>query len=271
MAEVADQALHVSGPCVDEDIDSGPVRENQMDASRGHDDRTDGAQTSSGLRIEALEGLREPAIALVLDRAHEVLGALRIGPLDLLDRAIKVPEDPPHLFFNQAEGGGSEGVNRRLGLFPESFRRQTVSSRHGIAEDRNIGCRDEFGFLRGGIHFPCGSRRRRDDDPMEVLTLLVGHERHSEGELEQDGWLDVLHLPTDPGLRAQAALRQRVRNPIARGGLEPRDVPSTPADGEGHDLLEKVAPGSEEFRLELPDAIRVQGHRGRRRDLELGP
>jgi hypothetical protein len=41
---------------------------------------------------------------------------------------------------------------------------------------------------------------------MKVLALLVGFERHPEGELEEDGGLHVSHLATDPGFRAQAGL-----------------------------------------------------------------
>jgi hypothetical protein len=242
-----------------------------MDAGHGHDDRTDGAQTSLGLRIEALEGLREPSIALALDRAHEVSRAFRIGTLDLFDRPIEVSEDPAHLFLDQTEGRGSERVHRRLRCLPKSVRRQMIRSLDRLAEDRNIGRRDELGFLRGGIRFPGGSRRRRGDHPMEMLTLLIGHERHPEGELEEHGGLDVLHLPTDLGLCPQAVVRRGVTDPIARRGLNPSDVPSTPADGEGHNLLEKIASRGKEFRLELPHAIRVEGHRDRRRDLELGP
>jgi len=160
MAEVAGQAGHVSGPGIDEDVDSGPDGEAQMNAGHGHDDRSDGAQTSPGLGIEALEGLREPSIALALDRVHEIPGAFRIGLLDLLDRPIEVPEDPAHLFFDQAEGRGPEGVDRRLGGFPERVRRQTVCSLDRLGDDRDIGRRAGLGFLRDGIRFPGGSRRR---------------------------------------------------------------------------------------------------------------
>jgi hypothetical protein len=242
-----------------------------MDPGRGHEDRADGAEAGLGLRVETFQGLREPSIALALNRAHEVLGALRIGSLDLLDRLIEVSEDPAHLFLDQAEGRGPEGVDCRLRRFPERVRRQTIGSLDRFTEDRTIGRRDQLVFVRGRIRFPRGSRRRRGDHPMEVLTLLIGHERHSEGELEKHGGLDILHLPTDLGFRPKATLRQGVPDPIARRGLKASDVPSTPVDGDGQDLLEEIAPGSEEFRLELPDAIRVQGHRGRRRDLELGP
>jgi hypothetical protein len=206
MAEVADQACHVSGPWVDEDVDSGPDREAQMDPGHGYDDGADGAQTSPGLRIEPLKGLREPSIALALNRAHEVLGSFRIGMLDLLDRPIEVSEDPAHLFLDQAEDRGLESVDRRLRRLSKSVRRQTIGGLDCLAEDWNIGRRDELGFLRGGIRFPGGSRRRRCDHPVELLTLLIGFERHPEGELEEDGGLQVSHLSTDLGLRAQAGL-----------------------------------------------------------------
>jgi hypothetical protein len=206
MAEVADQAGHVSGPWVDEDVDSGPDREAQMDPGHGYDDRADGAQTSPGLRIEALEGLREPSIALALDRAQEVWGSFWVGPLDLLERPIEVPEDPAHLFFNQPEGRGPEGVDRGFRGFPERFGRQTVRSLDRLGDDRDIGRRAGLGFLRDEIRFPGGSHRGRGDHPMEVLAFLIGFERHPEGELEEDGGLHVSHLSTDLGLRAQAGL-----------------------------------------------------------------
>jgi len=54
------------------------------------------------VRLEALEGFREPAIPLRLDRAHDVPGVRGRGLADLRDRAVEVTEDPADLLL---EGG----------------------------------------------------------------------------------------------------------------------------------------------------------------------
>jgi hypothetical protein len=271
MADFADQAGHVARPRIDEDLDTGSERETQAHAGHRYDDCADGAQTSESLGIEALEGFREPAIPLALNRPHEVLRAFRIGPLDLLDRPIEVSEDPAHLFLDQAEGHGPERVDCGLGRFPQRARRETVSRLERLGDERNLGHGDEIRLRRNRIRVPSGRRYRRDENPMEVLPLLIGHQRHSERELKEDGRVDIVHLAADPGFRAEVALRQSVLNPIARGRFESGDIPTTAADGEGNDLLEEVAARGEEFRSELSHTIGVQGHHEGRGDLELGP
>ena len=271
MTDFTGQPGHVARPRIDEDLDAGSERETQAHTGHRYDDRADGAQTSESLGIEALEGLREPAIPLALNRPHEVLGAFRIGPLDLLDRPIEVSENPAHLFLDQAEGHGPECVECGPGRFPQRVRRETVSRLERLGDERNFGHGDELRFPRNRIRFPCGRRYRRDENPMEVLPLLIGHQRYTERELKEDGRLDIVHLAADPGFRAEVALRQSVLNPIARGRFESSDIPTTAAGGEGNDLLEEVAARGKEFRSELSHTIRVQGHHEGRGDLELGP
>src|SRR5437762_1571613 len=65
--------------------------------------------------------------------------------------------------------------------------------------------------------------------------------------------------------------RQSLLDPPGLRGLEPRDVPATTAHREGEDLLEQVAPGGDELRVELPYPLRVKGHREPRGAVETLP
>ena len=53
--------------------------------------------------LEPLQGLRESAVSLRLDRADDLLRARRGGGADLAHGPVEVPEDPMHFFFQSDE------------------------------------------------------------------------------------------------------------------------------------------------------------------------
>jgi hypothetical protein len=89
-------------------------------------DGADRTQGRNGLRIEALHGLREPAIPLRHDRAEQFLRSVGVGFAQILDRPVEVSEDPAHLLFEEAEAPGAEPVHLSGRDRPEELGREAI-------------------------------------------------------------------------------------------------------------------------------------------------
>src|SRR5437016_13664293 len=102
------------------------MRQSQADAGDRHLDRANGAQGGPRLRIEALEGLRKTAVSLPPDRPQQVLGSIRVGGLDFLDRPIEEAENPADLFLQEMEARGPEGAHRFPGRLTKFLGAETI-------------------------------------------------------------------------------------------------------------------------------------------------
>ncbi len=95
-------------------------------------DGADRTQGCTGLRIEPLHGLGEPAIPLRHDRAEQLWRSVRIGFAELLNRPVEISEDPTHLLFEEPEAPGTESVYLSRGDRSERFGREASAQIDGL-------------------------------------------------------------------------------------------------------------------------------------------
>jgi len=196
------------------------------------------------------------------------LGSIGIRPADLLDRAVEVSEDPPHLFLQESEARGPESVRDIPARFAQHLGRDAIRRLQVRRRaDPVVGNPSWFGS--GRVHLPPSAGGRRDGDLMEGLSFLVGDQRHPEGEEEEHRLLGFLDLSRDASLRGESRLDEGDRDPIRSRVLAAYAVPSTATGDQRDQLLEEVTPRGDELRLELSAPRRIEGQREGRRDFQV--
>src|SRR2546425_2525026 len=264
----ADEAPQPPGPRVEPRVRPRSVRELESEASGRNLDGADRTEGGTGLRIEPLHGLGEAAIPIRHDRAQQLLRSVRIGFAELLDRPVEVSEDPTHLLFEEAEAPSAELAHLSGGDRSKGFGREPIP-RLEIPEMPRGRMWDELLDRPIWVDGPRGLLGRRDRDEMETLAFLVGQERHAECEEPQESVLDCVHVRTHPGLRTQAGVAERARDPFRAGDLVPGRIPQAPTSDDGDEALQEVAARGDQLGPELPAAFRVESQREIRGRFEI--
>ena len=198
MADLAAQATEVTRPGIERPLDRRTAQETKPNSGYGGLDRADRTQRSPCLRIEPFEGLREATVSFSSDGPEQVLGSIGVGGLNLLHRSIEVSEDPTDFLFQELEARRTKTTDRVAAPFSELFRPQAVG-RFQLRRNTCIGGGDEPGVRRDRIDLPCGARVGTDCDKVKLLSLLVRHEGHTEGQQEERRFTGFQDLDMDTG------------------------------------------------------------------------
>jgi hypothetical protein len=256
------------GPGIDRDLGRLATGEMESEMNRGRADHADRAQGCLRFRIETFQGLRQAAIPFRLDRAKQVLRGLRIRFPDRLDRLIEVSEDPTDLLFEEPQARGPEGVDRVASLLAQGGCPEAIGDVEVAGRDRLAGM-DQPRLQGRRIDGPGGAVRGRHGEEVKTFPFLVRREGHPEGQQEEGLFLGLDRVPADHGIRAETRFDQDIRDPVWIPWIMTGRIPSTASAREGHELLEKVAAGSDQLRLEIPAPFRVERDRERRGSLEV--
>lgn len=209
------------------------------------------------MRLEPFQGLGEPSVPLGLDHPdHFVRAGGRTVP-DRLDGPVEVPEDAPHLVLQGGQGALPEGLRRLMHAILECGLRRAVRGFEAVWRSRKRAWDDGLLRKRPG-NLPSLGGVLRDGDDVERLALLVRGERRAEreevqGPLASRDDTDLLNR-----VRGNPAGGQDGTLPVRRDPLYAAGVPAATFRGEAKELLERIAARCQEFRIELPDTIRVE-------------